>query len=99
MYLFDLLDTLELDEEDDGEDLVVVEPLHRAQVDIQDTVLTLHIHHQKYVTLKNIVYPGYRADPAHTIRNMSHSKHIFYPGYSADPAHQHIRNMSHSKQA
>ena len=39
--LFNLLHTLELDEQDDGVDLVVVEALHGAQVHIQDAVLVL----------------------------------------------------------
>ena len=43
-YLLNLFDALELDEEDDGEDIVVVEPLDGAQVDVQDTVLLLPSH-------------------------------------------------------
>jgi len=41
LHLLDLFGALELDEEDNGEDLVVVEALHAAQVDVQDAVLVL----------------------------------------------------------
>ena len=39
--LLNLLHTLELDEEDDGVYLVVVEALHGAKMHIQDAVLVL----------------------------------------------------------
>ena len=40
-HLFDLLHTLELDEEDNGIDLVLMEPLHRAKMNIEDAMLIL----------------------------------------------------------
>ena len=49
--LLDLLDRLELDEQDDRVDLVVVEPLHGLQVDVEDAVLVLEtILHQIKIT-------------------------------------------------
>ena len=42
--LFDLLDTLELDEKDDGIDLVLVKAVHRAEMDVENTVLILETH-------------------------------------------------------
>ena len=41
LHLLDLLDGLELDEQDDRVDLVVVQPLHRLQVDVQNAMLVL----------------------------------------------------------
>merc|ERR550532_3502759 len=37
--LFYLLHALELDEEDDGVDLVLVEPLHRPKMNVEDAML------------------------------------------------------------
>ena len=42
--LFDLLDALELDEKDDGIDLVLVKAVHRAEMNVEDTMLILEIH-------------------------------------------------------
>jgi len=41
LHLFDLLDGLELDEQDDWVDLVVVQPFHRLQMDVQNAMLVL----------------------------------------------------------
>ena len=42
--LFDLLDALELDEKDDGIDLVLVKAVHRAEMNVEDTMLILEMH-------------------------------------------------------
>ena len=40
-HLFDLLHTLELDEKDYGIDLVLMEPLHKPKMNVQDAMLIL----------------------------------------------------------
>ena len=42
-----LLDALELDEQDDGVDLVLVQPLHRLQVHVQHAVLALNFESKR----------------------------------------------------
>ena len=49
--LFDLLDALELDEKDDGIDLVLVKAVHRAEMNVQDTMLILEIQRLRIVPL------------------------------------------------
>ncbi len=48
-HLLDLLDTLELDEEDNGEDLVVMQALHGAQMDVQNAMLALQKHKKRHL--------------------------------------------------
>ena len=43
-YLFDLFHTFEFNEQYDGIDLILMEALYGAQVDIQDTMLPLQYH-------------------------------------------------------
>ena len=43
-YLFDLFHTFEFNEQHDGIDLILMEALYGAHVDIQDTMLPLQYH-------------------------------------------------------
>jgi hypothetical protein len=47
-HLLDLLDTLELDEEDNGEDLVMMQALHGPKMDVQNAMLALPKHKKTF---------------------------------------------------
>ncbi len=49
-HLLDLLDTLELDEEDNGKDLVMMQALHGAKMDVQNAMLALQKHKKTFKT-------------------------------------------------